>query len=68
MSKLINEDWEHASRTIEEGFHTLRQQHIMKAEYQEWEYQENENNKKPAIIKVEKNKKTNETPYKSSNI
>ncbi len=54
MSKLINEDWEHASRVADEGFYTLHQQYIMEAEWQEWEYLQSIKNKKPAIIIVEK--------------
>ncbi len=54
MSKLINEDWEHASRFAEEGFDTLHKQYIMEAEWQEWEYEQQKKRKKPAIIVVEK--------------
>jgi hypothetical protein len=54
MSKLINEDWEHASRFAEEGFDTLHQQYIMEAEWQEWEYLQSIKNKKPAKIIVNK--------------
>ena len=54
MSKLINEDWEHASRAADEGFYTLHQQYIMEAEWQEWEYLQSIKNKKPAIIIVNK--------------
>jgi hypothetical protein len=54
MSKLINEDWEHASRAAEEGFDALHQQYIMEAEWQEWQYLEDQKKKKPALIIVEK--------------
>ena len=54
MSKLINEDWEHASRAADEGFNTLHQQYIMEAEWQEWEYLQSIKNKKPAKIIVNK--------------
>jgi hypothetical protein len=67
MSKLINEDWEHASRFTDEMF-DIERQYIMEIEWQEWEYEESKKSKKPAIIKVEKNKKTNETSHKPSNI
>tara|TARA_R100000541_G_scaffold14706_3_gene24089 strand:- start:354 stop:578 length:225 start_codon:yes stop_codon:yes gene_type:complete len=60
MSKLINEDWEHASRAADEGFHTLHQQYIMEAEYQQWEH-EQAKKKKPTIIKVIKPKRDEAT-------
>ena len=54
MSRLINEDWEHASRAADEGFHALHQQYIMEAEYQEWEHEQAKKKQKPAIIKLSK--------------
>ena len=56
MSRLINEDWEHASRAADEGFHALHQQYIMEAEYQEWEANlcPADGTQKPAIINLSK--------------
>ena len=67
MSKLINEDWEHASRAADEGFDTLHQQYIMEAEWQEWQYLEDQKKKKPALIIVNK-PKANENAYKPSDV
>lgn len=63
MSRLINEDWEHASRTVEEGLNTQRQQYIMEAEYQEWEANlyPADGAQKPAIIKLSKPNKDEAT-------
>lgn len=60
VSKLINEDWEHASRAADEGFHALHQQYIAELEYQQWEY-EQAKKKKPIIIKVIKPKRDEAT-------
>lgn len=67
MSRLINEDWEHASRAADEGFYALHQQYIMEAEYQEWEYLQSQKDKKPAKIIVNK-PKVNENAHKPSDV
>ena len=67
MSKLINEDWEHASRAVDEEFYAQHQQYIMEAEWQEWEYLQSIKNKKPAKIIV--NKPTlDENTYNSKDV
>ena len=67
MSKLINEDWEHASRIAEEGFDVLHKQYIMEAEWQEWEYLQSIKNKKPAKIIVNK-MKIDENAHNSTDV
>ena len=65
MSKLINEDWEHAAYVNDELYRAERE-HRMMIEYEQWEYEQKIKNKKPAIIKLEN--PTNETAHKSQNI
>jgi len=65
MSKLINEDWEHAAYANDELYRAERE-HKMMLEYQEWEHEQELKNKKPAIITLEKPK--NENPHKPKNI
>jgi len=65
MSKLINEDWEHAAYADDEMYRAHRE-YIMRMEYEQWEHEQELKNKKPAIITLEK--PTNETPHKSQNI
>ena len=65
MSKLINEDWEHAAYANDEMYKAERE-HRMMLEHQEWEHAQ-KNKKKPAIIELKKHKK-NEAPHKSENI
>ncbi len=67
MSKLINEDWEHASRFADESFDMLHQQYIMEAEWQEWQYEQQKKKKKPATIVVEKPAR-DENAHKSTSI
>jgi len=56
MSKLINEDWEHAAYATDEMYSGERD-YIMNLEWQEWEHT---HNKKPATIIVQ-------TPVKDEN-
>ena len=65
MSKLINEDWEHAAYANDEIYRAERN-HKMELEYEQWEYEQQLKNKKPAIITLEKS--TNETPRKPQSI
>jgi predicted double-glycine peptidase len=65
MSKLINEDCEHASYANDEMYRGHRE-YIMRMEYEEWEREQEIKNKKPAIITLEK--PTNETPHKPKDI
>ena len=65
MSKLINEDWEHAAYANDEMYRAHRE-YIIRMEYEEWEYEQEIKNKKPAIITLEK--PTNETPHKPKDI
>ena len=65
MSKLINEDWEHAAHANDEMYRGHRE-YIMRMEYEEWEHEQEIKNKKPAIITLEKPK--NETPHKPKDI
>ena len=65
MSKLINEDWEHAAYANDEMYSAHRE-YIIKMEYEEWEHEQELKNKKPAIITLEK--PTNETPHKPKDI
>tara|TARA_R110000803_G_C11910587_1_gene313186 strand:+ start:204 stop:428 length:225 start_codon:yes stop_codon:yes gene_type:complete len=66
MSKLINEDWEHAAYANDEMYRAHRE-YIMMLEHQEWEYEQEMKNKKPAIITLKKHKR-NEAAHKSQNI
>ena len=50
MSRLINEDWEHAAYANDEVYAAERQ-YLIELECQEWLSQEAKN-RKPAIIKV----------------
>lgn len=59
MSKLINEDWEHAAYANDEMYKAERE-YRMQLEHQEWKYEQDK--KKPAIIKVVK---THEASHKS---
>lgn len=61
MSRLINEDWEHASRAVDGGLQALHQQYIMEAEYQQWEHEQAKKKQKPAIIKLSKPNKDEAT-------
>ena len=65
MSKLINEDWEHAAYANDEMYRAHRE-YIMRMEYEQWEHEQEIKNKKPAIITLEKPK--NETPHKPKDI
>jgi hypothetical protein len=65
MSKLINEDWEHAAYANDEMYRAERE-HRMMLEHQEWKHRQN-NKKKPAIIKLKKYNK-DEAPHKSKSI
>ena len=65
MSKLINEDWEHAAYANDEMYRGHRE-YIMRMEYEEWEHEQEIKNKKPAIITLEK--PTNETSHKPKDI
>tara|TARA_R110000737_G_scaffold349954_2_gene387560 strand:+ start:952 stop:1173 length:222 start_codon:yes stop_codon:yes gene_type:complete len=65
MSKLINEDWEHAAYANDEMYRAHRE-YIIRMEYEEWEHEQEIKNKKPAIITLEK--PTNETPHKPKDI
>lgn len=60
MSKLINEDWEHAAYANDEMYRANRE-YIMRMEYEQWEHEQELKNKKPAIIEVKKNKKHEDT-------
>ena len=53
MSKLINEDWEHAAYANDEVYAAERQ-HLMELEHQEWEHEQAKKKQKPAIIKLSK--------------
>ena len=53
MSKLINEDWEHAAYANDEMYAAERQ-YLMEKEYQEWEHEQAKKKQKPAIIKLSK--------------
>lgn len=66
MSKLINEDWTHAAYANDEMYRAEREYKMM-LEHQEWEYEQEMKNKKPAIITLKKYNK-NETPHKSKHI
>ncbi len=66
MSKLINEDWEHAAYANDEIYKAERD-HKIELEYEEWKHKEELKNKKPAIIEVKKHK-DNETAYKPTSV
>ena len=53
MSKLINEDWEHAAYA-NDVIYQIERNYRMRLEWQEWEYEQEQKNKKPATIIVEK--------------
>ena len=60
MSRLINEDWEHAAYANDEMYAAERQ-YLMEKEYQEWEYAQAKKKQKPAIIKLSKPNKDEAT-------
>ena len=62
MSKLINEDWEHAAYANDVMYSGERDV-IMIIEYQQWQ----ESNKQPAILTLETPNK-DENAYQSKNI
>ncbi len=66
MSKLINEDWEHAAYANDEVYAAERQ-YLMELEWQEWEYLQSQKDKKPAKIIVNK-PKVNENAHKPSDV
>ena len=66
MSKLINEDWEHAAYANDKMYEGERQYRMM-LEWQEWEHEKQKQNKKPAVIIVEKPIK-DENAHKSSSV
>ncbi len=66
MSKLINEDWEHAARANDKMYAAERQ-YIAELEWQEWEYLQSQKDKKPAKIIVNK-PKANENAHKPSDV
>ena len=66
MSKLINEDWEHAAYANDEMYAAERQ-YIAELEWQEWQYLEDQKKKKPAVIIVEKPIK-DENAHNSSSV
>ena len=53
MSKLINEDWEHAAYANDKMYEGERH-YKMELEWQEWEHEQQKKRKKPATIIVEK--------------
>ena len=53
MSKLINEDWEHAAYANDKMYEIERRQRI-EIEWQEWDHLQSTKNKKPAKIIVNK--------------
>lgn len=65
MTKLINEDWEHAAYANDIIFQTERNYQIQ-LEFQEWKYYEKLKNKKPAKIIIEKLSKDENTHNASS--
>jgi len=65
MSKLINEDWEHAAYANDKMFEGERQ-HRMELEWQEWLHEQEKKRKKPAVIIVEKPIKDENTHNSSS--
>ena len=60
MSKLINEDWEHAARVNDEMYR-LEREHRIRMEYEEWEYHQILKNKKPAIIKLKRHEDSHQS-------
>ena len=60
MSRLINEDWEHAAYANDEMYAAERQ-YLMEKEYQEWEHEQAKKKQKPAIIKLSKPNKDEAT-------
>ena len=66
MSKLINEDWEHAAYANDVMYQAERH-HLMNLEWQEWEHKQQLKNKKPATIIVEKPVK-DENAHNSSSV
>ena len=59
MSKLINEDWEHT--IADDELYAAERNHLMMIEWQEWEYEQQNNRKKPAKIILEKLEKDENT-------
>jgi len=66
MSKLINEDWEHAAYANDKMYEGERQ-HRMNLEWQEWEHEQQKKRKQPAVIIVEKPIK-DENAHNSSSV
>lgn len=66
MSKLINEDWEHAAYANDKMYEAERQ-YRMELEWQEWEHEQQIKRKNPAIIIVEKPIK-DENAHNPSNV
>ena len=66
MSRLINEDWEHAARANDE-IYAAERNYIMELEWQQWKHEQELKNKKPAIIIVEKPIK-DENAHNSSSV
>ncbi len=66
MSKLINEDWEHAAYANDKMYEEERN-YIMELEWQEWEHEQQKKRKQPAVIIVEKPIK-DENAHNSSSV
>jgi len=64
MSKLINEDWEHAA--CNDSMYAAERQYLMELEHQQWEHEQAQQ-KKPTIIKVIKPRR-DEATHKPSTI
>jgi len=65
MSKLINEDWEHAAY-VNDKLYEAERHHLLMLEWQEWEYEQEQKNKQSAIIIIEKPTKDENTHNPSS--
>ena len=63
MTRLINEDWEHAAYANDEMYR-LEREYKMRIEYEEWDDYQKSKKKKPAIIKIE----NHETSHKSESV
>jgi len=67
MSRLVNEDWEHAAYANDKLYEGERQ-YRMELEWQEWEYeQQKKRRKKPAVIIVNK-MKIDENAHNSTDV
>jgi hypothetical protein len=66
MSKLINEDWEHAAYANDKMYEGERN-YRMELEWQEWEHEQQKKSKQPAVIIVEKPIK-DENAHNSSSV